>query len=191
MGALAIIRFTTKGGMQKLDALQASDPVLFGILILAVILDFRYMKISNRLIFVGIVSGLAIHIWGYGWSGIGSILWNISFPVIVLYLFYLVRAVGAGDIKLFSVVGSFFNFKELVLCIAASFLIGALFSLCKLLHSGNLILGIREGTDYLRRLAAGEHAVYERDTVHGSNVIHFSLAVLIGAAAAKIYRSLM
>jgi prepilin peptidase CpaA len=177
--------------MQKLDALTASDLVLLGFLILAVIQDFYSMKISNRLIFVGIVSGLAIHIWGYGWSGIGTVLWNISFPVIVLYLFYLVRAVGAGDIKLLSVVGSFFNFKELVLCIAASFLIGALFSLLKLLYSGRLLPGIREGMGYLCSLASGEHAVYEKDTADGSNVIHFSLAILIGAALAKGYTKLM
>ena len=170
-----------------MDALQASDPVLLVILILAVISDLRYMKISNRLIFVGIVLALAIRIWGNGWSDIGNFLWNISFPVIVLYLFYLVGAMGAGDIKLFSVVGGFFNFKELVLCMGISLVMGALFSLGKMIFSGTFFSGITEGVTYLSCYLKGGRETYRRDLAHKANLIHFSPAILAGAVLARLY----
>ena len=53
--------------MQELDAVhQASDPVLFAIVLVAVILDFKYMKISNRLILVGLILALAFGLLGRG-----------------------------------------------------------------------------------------------------------------------------
>ncbi len=170
-----------------MDALKASDLVLLGILVLAVILDFRSMKISNRLIFVGIVLALAIQIWGNGLLNVFYVLGNISFPVILLYLFYLIGAIGAGDVKLFSVIGGFFNFKELVLCIAASFVLGALFSLGKMLYYGSFFSGLHRGMVHIRDLVRGEHVVCERDYACRTNLIHFSLAILFGAVFAKAY----
>lgn len=170
-----------------MDALRASDLVLLGILILAVILDFHSMKISNRLIFIGIILALAIQIWGNGLPNVAYVLWNISFPVIMLYLFYLVGAIGAGDVKLFSVIGGFFNFRELVLCMIASFALGALFSLGKMLYLGTFLRGIQRGLRYFRGLLKGEQGVYERDYRHKTNLIHFSMAILLGAVFAKVY----
>lgn len=170
-----------------MDARNASDLVLLGILLLAVILDFRSMRISNRLIFIGLMLAMAIQIRENGLSHVFYVLGNISFPVIVLYLFYLTGAIGAGDVKLFSVVGGFFHFQELVLCMAASFVLGAVFSLAKMLHSGTFVSGIQSGMRYIRGLTKGERTAYGRDCRNGTNLIHFSPAILLGAVFARVY----
>ena len=83
----------------------ASVLTLYAIIIVAVVQDFRNMRISNRLIIVGFIASLAFGIILGGMPRVVQILLNISFPVIMLYLLYLLGVLGAGDIKLFSVIG--------------------------------------------------------------------------------------
>ena len=109
----------------------ASMLTLYMILFTAVIQDFMCMKISNRLILMGLFCSIAFGISIGGVPQIIYILWNISFPVIILYLLYVLGILGAGDIKLFSVIGGFTNFKTLTDCILAALLVGRLFLLEK------------------------------------------------------------
>ena len=97
-------------------------PVL---LILAVVTDFRERRISNRLIASGLFLGLALRILVEGSAGVVHFLGNISIPVIMLFLLFQMRALGAGDIKLFSVIGGFLTTRQLLCTMAASFVIGA------------------------------------------------------------------
>ena len=116
----------------------ASILTLYMILFTAVIQDFMCMKISNRLILMGLFCSIAFGISIGGVPQIIYILWNISFPVIILYLLYVLGILGAGDIKLFSVIGGFTNFKTLTDCILAALLVGAIISVGKMLYNRNL-----------------------------------------------------
>ncbi len=166
---------------------RASDPVLYVIVLIAVISDFRHMKISNRLILIGIGLALIFGILGRGIPAAAFVLWNISFPVLALYLFYLMGVIGAGDVKLFSVIGGFVNFKELICCMVFSFAAGAAISLAKLWYSGRLAEGLQEGCSYLQSVLRGNRMPYERDSEKKTNLIHFSLAILLGLLLAKVY----
>ena len=84
---------------------MASELTLYTIVIMAVVQDLQSMKISNRLILAGLVLSLVFGIILGRAPQILYILGNIFFPVIVLYLLYLLGVLGAGDIKLFSVIG--------------------------------------------------------------------------------------
>lgn len=53
--------------------------------------------------------------------GVCYFLRNISVPVILLYLLFQMRVLGAGDIKLFSMIGSILTTGELIRCMAYSF----------------------------------------------------------------------
>ena len=68
---------------------------------------------QNRLIIMGLFLSMAFGIVLGGMPRIIQVLLNISIPVIMLYLFYLIGVLGAGDIKLFSVIGGFTNLKTL------------------------------------------------------------------------------
>lgn len=170
---------------------NACDLVLLAILGVAVVLDFRFLRISNRLILFGIVLAICLHLAIYGLEGILSVLWNISFPVIVLYLFYLVGALGAGDIKLFSVIGGFVNFRMLVNAMAFALVIGAAYALVKLLCARELRVRIISGLLHLWRVAGGVNSPYPKELTQGKNVIHFSLPVLLGTIAAMVLELLV
>lgn len=134
------------------------SPVLLVILVLAVRTDFKKQRISNRLIAFGLFSGLILRILGEGSAGTVHFLVNISIPVILLFLLFWLRALGAGDIKLFSVVGGFLETRQLLLVMLAAFFAAAIIGIGKVLY-------VRLSARY-----------------HGKNktLIHFSLAILIG-----------
>jgi len=102
---------------------------------------------------------------------------QISFPVIILYLFFLIGVLGAGDIKLFSLVGGFVNFKELTTCIMAAFVLGAIWSFVKLLIKGRLVSSVKSGSAYLWSVFLGDRKSYQRTS---ENSIPFSVVILGG-----------
>lgn len=121
-------------------------------------MDFGNEKISNRLIVSGLFWGLAFRLLGEGNAGLVHFLMNISIPVILLFLLFQMRAVGAGDIKLFSVVGGFLTTEQLLYVMLAAFVAAAVIGLGKLAYRVKTI-GYQFGTITL---------------------IHFSTAILIG-----------
>ena len=99
---------------------------LLTVLVFAVAADFREMRISNRLIASGLMMGLTLRILGEGGAGIVHFLVNISIPVILLFLLFQLRVIGAGDIKLFSVAGGFLSMRQLLYVTAAVIGLGKL-----------------------------------------------------------------
>lgn len=150
-------------------------------------MDFDRMKISNRLILAGLAVSLVLCIWRGGGSKVIPYLWNIIFPVIALYLFYLIGALGAGDVKLFSVIGGFVNFKELVSCMVFAFLAGAVISLIKMLACGKWKEQLFTGGVYFLSLFLGNFHPYGRNPENQANQIHFSLSILIGLFISEIF----
>jgi prepilin peptidase CpaA len=71
----------------------------------AAITDVRERRIPNRLTYSGMIAGLALQIVLHGWRGLllglgGGLLFGGVF-----LLFHLVRAMGAGDVKLAAALG--------------------------------------------------------------------------------------
>ncbi len=107
---------------------------LLTFLAFAVVTDVTSTRISNRLIVCGLGFGLALRILGQGAAGGLIFLLNISIPVILLYLLFQVRALGAGDIKLFSVIGAYVSTEELLQTMLVSFFVGAVIGIAKIIY---------------------------------------------------------
>ncbi len=151
------------------------------LLVIAVITDMRAGRISNRLICLGIATGFFVQIWESGYWGLILSVLQIFFPVIVLFLLFLMHALGAGDIKLFSVIGSIWNLKVLCYCMFFSFVTGAIISLVKLLYQKNLFARLIYFFQYIGRcLGAKSILIYREQSEGNQNIIHFSVAILAG-----------
>lgn len=151
------------------------------LLLIAVATDVTSGRISNRLIALGIVTGFCFRIWEFGAKGLFLSVIQIIFPVILLFLLFLMRALGAGDIKLFSVIGSIWNLKILCYCIIFSFLTGAFISLIKLLYQKNLLARLNYFCRYVQDCFVGRSiTVYDRQSDGKQNTIYFSISILIG-----------
>lgn len=174
-----------------MNAMQmASELTLYTIVAVAVVQDLQSMRISNRLILMGLALSLMFGIILGRTSQILHIFGNMFFPVIVLYLLYLSGILGAGDIKLFSVIGGFTNLRTLVCCMLAAFVAGALIAVVKMLYNRNLKESLWQAFLYLHGLLHGEVRSY-RKLRQKENVMHFSVAILVGLVVAKCVPDLL
>uniref|UniRef100_UPI0040564E17 prepilin peptidase n=1 Tax=Agathobacter sp. TaxID=2021311 RepID=UPI0040564E17 len=147
-------------------------------------MDIKQNRISNRLIVIGLGIAFVRRIILKGTVGIVEVLLLSSFPVIVLYLLFLSGILGAGDIKLFSLIGGFLNFRQLVSCMVYAFFAAAVFSLGKMLVNGRLKTGLLQGCNYMRGLLEGDRKAYEPQN-REKHVICFSVPILIGLAVSE------
>jgi len=73
--------------------------------VVAAIMDVRERRIPNRITYPAMIAGLALQTAVHGWRGLllgleGALLFGGIF-----FFFYLVRAMGAGDLKLATALG--------------------------------------------------------------------------------------
>ncbi len=71
--------------------------------------DLRARKIPNLLNLIFVASGLLYHLWDGGWEGTWFAGKGILLGFGLMLLLYIMRAVGAGDVKLFAGIGAWFG----------------------------------------------------------------------------------
>ncbi len=177
----------------------AREGILITIVVIAVMQDLDSMRISNRLIFVGYVLALVCSVIipdvlsVKGGASLVELLKagafvhflvNISIPIVVLFLFCLMGAIGAGDIKLLSVIGGFVTSEEIVQCMLVAFGIGACYGLFYLSIKGELYARCMSAFQYFGDLARGDYHEYEgkyiRKQMHFAVAIAFALFLVQG-----------
>ena len=89
--------------------LDARTGTLIALLVVAALIDWRTMRIPNWLTVGGMVLGLAIStVHGATVAkGLGQAAGGLSLGLLVLLPLYLLRVLGAGDVKLMAMVGAF------------------------------------------------------------------------------------
>lgn len=82
--------------------------ILIGVFCAAIFMDWRHYRIPNVCIIVGIAAGLIMTYVSYSMSGLLHAIGTAFVIFLVFYPFYLLGALGAGDVKLFMMVGCYF-----------------------------------------------------------------------------------
>jgi len=123
--------------------------VLAVLLLLATREDVRSHRIPNKLVLVGVFLGLALNGLlpaGHGFNSVmpGGLGWlaavkGLALGVAVLLPIYLLRAMGAGDVKLMGMVGAFLGPGDLIGAVVATFIAGGVMALVVALWSRQLI----------------------------------------------------
>jgi prepilin peptidase CpaA len=88
-------------------SLAATGQILLGILVaVAAVFDIRYRRIPNWLVLTGVIVGIAWNISSSGLSGLVRALEGFGLGFVLYFPLYLLRARGAGDVKLLAAVGT-------------------------------------------------------------------------------------
>ncbi len=162
--------------------------VLGGVLTLAAIYDAREERIPNKLILAGLLTGLGFCLQEAGVGGIIHFVWKALWPVSVLFVLFLIRAIGAGDIKLFSVISVFLSTEDTAYIIVASFLIGAFVSLLRILCRRQTYYRMGSLMAYARSCVAARKLLsYQPPELPGS-YLHFAVCILSGYLVVTGYR---
>lgn len=144
------------------------------LLVVAAVSDCRSHRIPNRLVLAGLLFGVL-----YNTAFPASPRDNLLFPLagiglgLFLFLpFYLLRVMGAGDVKLMAMVGAFLGPGETFYVMLASMVVAGVLAVCYVLAKGtaarmlgnvtNLfqrgLLGVLAGTAPNLRIEAGQTA---------------------------------
>ena len=105
---------------------------------LAVFWDLWKGKVPNILIVAGLCTGWCYQLADKGLYGVLDFWGGALFPLLLLGVLYYFRMIGAGDIKLFSVIGGFVGIRSVLTCITISFLAGAVISAFLIIRRGIL-----------------------------------------------------
>ena len=112
--------------------------ILTCLLSLAVWWDFKTHRIPNKLILLGMCLGSIFSILPNGVGWLNALLgWSVG--LVVFMPFYLLRVLGAGDVKLLATVGAFMGYPAVLLVALFSCLAGGFLSILIALHQRQLI----------------------------------------------------
>jgi prepilin peptidase CpaA len=90
-----------------MNALPPATTTLLLILVtIAGGIDIRSRRIPNWLTVSGVVLGLALNGFLYGWPGVWFALKGLGLALLVYLPFFALRGMGAGDVKLMAAVGA-------------------------------------------------------------------------------------
>lgn len=125
------------------------------------------------------VLSLIRNIYIYGSIGVLHFSINAIIPFVVCFIFYLLHLFGAGDIKLFSIISSFYNFKFCLFVMTVALVIGAVFSIIKMIHKRNFLDRFRYFSEYVKKVMNGNRpcAYYDRDTCGDDGIIPFTICI--------------
>lgn len=166
--------------------LNIFQSVLLLLLLLSAFADLKTDRIPNGFILIGILIGFCGSLCAG--RNILEISGSVSLAFLLLYPLYKIGALGAGDVKLFIMIGSFCQALELLFILAGAFVIGAVFSLVKLLVEHNGRERFYYFFSYLSEvMRSGHWKIYGEDLVkdyhaYRRNKIHFAVPILFSAA---------
>ncbi len=150
-----------------------------------VLADFCSDHVPNGLITMGMVAGLFGSLWQ---NGVGQVLQSflsISISFFLLYPLFKIGGLGAGDVKMFLTVATFFPVRDILTVIAGAFVIGAFFSIGKLLAEKNGRERLQYFLSYMRDvLYTRQWKIYGENFRqdyyrYQKNKIHFTLPIFL------------
>ena len=166
--------------------------VLLALVIAAAVFDIRSRRIPNWLNLLGVLLGLALNLWLGGFGGLWFALKGLGLAMLIYFPLYLIRGMGAGDVKLMAAVGAIvgpanwfgiFVLSNVLGGVAAVLLVMSKGSLSKTL--GNLGCMLNElvhfRPPYLRREELDLNSPKAAKMPHGLAIAFGSLAFLAAA----------
>lgn len=115
--------------------------------------DYRRKKIPNFLIAFMAVLGVGWRFWESGICGALSYLGETALIMSLLYPFFKIGSIGAGDVKLLGVSAGYLPFSKILIFLFISLLISAMISLLKMWKESNIRERLRYLAAYLADVA--------------------------------------
>jgi len=106
------------------------------LLLAAAWVDIKSRRIPNRLVFWGTGAGIVLNAVLPDSPGFLGALGGLALGLGLMFPFYVLRAMGAGDVKLMGMVGAFLGPADLVGALLGTFVAGGVLALAVALGTG-------------------------------------------------------
>ncbi len=175
--------------------------VLAALLAAAVVTDLRSRRIPNRLVLAGLAAAAVLHAAALlaaqpalagtaAWAPASGALAGLA----ALLPLYLLRACGAGDVKLMAMVGAFVGVPAVLAAVLATFVAGGLLSVVFMLGRGVAAQTLANlhgmWLQWTQRLAMREGLAVPAPLVATAARLPYALAIASGTLAALAWRGI-
>jgi len=109
---------------------------------LAAIYDIRYRRIPNWLVLTGILLGVGLNTFLFEWAGLRFSLLGFGVAFLIYFPLYLLRGMGAGDVKLMASVGAMVGWANWVAVFLITAILGGVAAAALLLNRNRLLYGL-------------------------------------------------
>ena len=147
-----------------------------------VLSDLRTRRIPNVLTGPAILSGFALNLGIFGWSGAQASLAGFGLAILILIAPFAAGGVGGGDVKMMAAVGAFLGPHLLLLSLVIGIVLGGVFATVHLAR----IARLREKLGDLRRMVANAMLSFSFEPLRvssaapGAVVLPYSLPLGLG-----------
>jgi prepilin peptidase CpaA len=128
--------------------------ILLLVVSVAAVYDIRFRRIPNWLVLMGLLLGLGINTGLFGWRGAKSSLLGAGLAFLIYFPLYLLRGMGAGDVKLMAAIGSLVGAANWFGIFIITLLLGGVMAIILLLTRGKLMNSLSNIGFLLMRLAS-------------------------------------
>jgi prepilin peptidase CpaA len=104
----------------------------------AAVIDVQQRRIPNWLTYPALGMGLLLRTYYFGWQGLLTALAGCLLAGGTVFLFYFVRAMGAGDLKLLAALGAMVGPRHALVILMGTALAGGVMALIYATHRGQL-----------------------------------------------------
>jgi prepilin peptidase CpaA len=157
--------------------------IMLSVLIVAsLISDIKTGRIKNFIVLPFIAAGPVISLIFFGSRGLLDSIAGILVPVVILFILYALKMLGAGDIKLFCAIGSIMGAKFAICSMLYSFIAGGIFAIFIMLARKNAAERMKSFFTYLKHSFLTMSLKPYTDNIGSdrSSVFCFSYAIAAG-----------
>jgi prepilin peptidase CpaA len=124
--------------------------VALALAVIAAILDLQRHRIPNWLTYPGIVLGFVLRGVLFGWKGLLGALAGCLLAGGIMFVFYAVRAMGAGDVKLLAAIGALVGPREAGGVLLATAICGGVLAIVYAIYRRRMLTTLKNVGSVLR-----------------------------------------
>lgn len=170
------IDFTKRGG-------RILKCVITCLLLISIVAnDFYNYKVNNVLILIGMVAGITCRVLENQMLGVVYFFLGFMGTILLLFLFFVLKLFGAGDIKALAVIGGLYGLPVSISCMVYSLFAGGVIALLSMIRSKTAFHRLYSLSQYVSGCVTNKKVTaYPMEEAKASGAtIHFTLAILIG-----------
>ena len=157
-------------------------------LTIAVITDVQCYKVKNSMIIIFLIAGVALHVSSMDYHDLSIGIIGLFAPFIVLLPLYMLKMLGAGDIKLFCSIGFLLGIKDVLYSIMYSYLFGLVIAVFIMLTRDNFAARFKKLFTYLKcSILTMSLLPYDDLNIQSDGRMHFTIPMAMGTIAVILF----
>ena len=156
-------------------------------LLTAVYSDWRFGKIYNWQVIIGVLAGICFRYYEAGPLGVFQGMISFAIPMFLIFPLFCIGTFGGGDVKLLAAAAMFLTPSQTFRFLGAAFLVGAFEALFKMIKERNFFERFHYLMSYVHDIfKTNQWKLYEKKEKQSAvetnrHKIHFAFPVFISA----------